>query len=78
MFPVGISTNPYHAGLMFVMLLMSVAVYHFVKRLCSYLCVRYQLFTLAFGQSIAAFSGNANQAALVNPIFLGVFEAYLS
>ncbi|KAF8314175.1 hypothetical protein DL93DRAFT_2228010 [Clavulina sp. PMI_390] len=57
-FPVGISTNAYHAGLMFIMILI------------------YQLFTLAFGQAIAAVSGNENQAALINPLFLGIFASF--
>ncbi|KAF8314185.1 hypothetical protein DL93DRAFT_1089526 [Clavulina sp. PMI_390] len=36
----------------------------------------YQLFTLAFGQTIAAFSGNENQASLINPLFLGIFASF--
>lgn len=57
-FTVGISTDAYHAGLMFVMLLI------------------YHLFTLAFGQAIAALSGNAQQAALINPLFIGIFASF--
>lgn len=36
----------------------------------------YHLFTLLFGMAIAALAGNAQQAALIVPIFLGIFASF--
>ena len=36
----------------------------------------YHFFTLMFGMAIAAISGNAQQAALVVPIFLAIFAGF--
>lgn len=57
-FPVGISTNPQHAGPMYALMLL------------------YQFWVVGFAYAVAAVCQNEQQAALINPIFLGVSSLF--